>query len=366
MTSKAITFDDVLIVPKFSMIESRKDVDLSTGLKLKNGQSLKIKLPVISSNMDTVTDVRMANTILRAGAQACLHRFYSVQDNVHALLGGKIDIESGGPATPFVSIGLGSVELERAIALKNAGAKIFVIDVAHGAQINVVNQAKELYEIIPDDGAIIVGNFATKESVKTFLEHTGDIISGIKVGIGGGSACTTRLKTGAGYPHLSSIVEISNLLYGTGISVIADGGMKNPGDIAKALGAGANLVMLGGMLAGTDESPGKLVDLDTEQEIIGYPHEFLFGRLGKKYRGSASKESYQVQGKDASWRTPEGESFLVPYKGSVREVLQDIEGGLRSSFSYVGATDLWDFHRKVEFIEVSSSTVVENQPHGKI
>lgn len=360
--NRAITFNDVLIVPKFSMIESRKDVDLSTGLKLKNGQFLKIQLPIISSNMDTVTDVRMAVTMLQAGAQACLHRFNSIQDNVFALLGSKIETEENGSLIPFVSVGLGSAELERAIALKKAGAKIFVIDVAHGAQINVVNQTKKLYEIIPDDGAIIVGNFATKESVVDFFQHTGDIISGIKVGIGGGSACSTRIKTGAGYPHFSSIFEISNLLYGTGVSVIADGGMKTPGDIAKALGAGANFVMLGGMLAGTSESPGELVDIGG---TIIRPENPFIQKAFKKYRGSASKESYQVQGKDATWRTPEGESFLVPYKGSVKDVLQDIEGGLRSSFSYVGASNLRDFHAKVEFVEVSSSTVVENQPHGK-
>lgn len=358
------TFDNVLIVPKFSTISSRSEVDISTnpsGLPYMN-------IPIISANMDTITGHHMALEMQRSGAQACLHRFTSIEENVkmfkHSIIG-----DQECRSVPLVSIGLGMDELERAEALISVGAYAFVIDVAHAAQMSVVKQADELRTLLGENGSITVGNFATADTVKAFLEHSGDgIVDVVKVGIGPGSACTTRIKTGVGYPQLSAIMEIARLLDKVGISVIADGGMKTPGDIAKALGAGADCVMLGGMLAGTSESPGEVIG---EYETIthfnkGYPEDIsTFVPTHKKYRGSASKESYEAQGKNASHRTAEGESFLVPYKGPVKNVLQDIEGGLRSALSYVGARNLREFQSKVEFVRISDATLTENKAHGK-
>lgn len=355
-----LTFDDVLIVPKFSKISSRQEVDLSVDVF-----GDKLQLPIISANMDTVTSPRMCRELVKEGARGCMHRFYSIQDNVEMF---KEAIEYCGEHrwAPWVSIGLGETELERAKALLDSGASHFVIDVAHGAQLKVVEQTKRLRGIIKNNGAIFVGNFAGADSVKEFLEHTDEIVDGIKIGIGPGSACTTRIKTGVGYPQLSAVMEIAHLMKYLGMTIIADGGMKTPGDIAKAIGAGAHLVMLGGMLSGTDETPGDIIDVMNEViSLKEAPELSKIQLLRKKYRGSASKEAYESQGKDAAWRTAEGESFYVNYKGPVKNILQDIEGGLRSAMSYVGASNLKEFHGKVEFVRVSNATRRENGAHGK-
>lgn len=376
---EAFTFDDVVIAPKFSTVPSRKDVDLSVKTHYESFQDIgALRLPIISANMDTITGPEMAKAMLAYGAQACLHRFCTIEENIKMFersYGSESDVWE---TRPMVSIGLGKHELERAEALYNKGAWRFVIDVANGASIAVVEQVRALRKIIDFDGSITVGNFATDESVKAFLEHLGGAVEGIKVGVGPGSACTTRVKTGIGYPQLSAILEISRLLKKTGISVIADGGMKAPGDVAKALAAGASLCMLGGMLAGTDETPGEALYVDGQGRYVK-PEDFLAtvdGKLFrdeysesfkkvKKYRGSASKESYEVQGKVASHRAAEGEAFYVPYKGPVADILQDIEGGLRGSFSSVGARDLREFHAKAEFVRVTSAGYIEGTPHGK-
>jgi IMP dehydrogenase len=357
------TFDDVLIEPQFSEIVSRKDIDLST-------ESIGpiLELPIISANMDTVTGSEMAKAMQNAGAIGCLHRFCSVEDNVEMF---KNSFTTHVAHFPLVSIGLGNTELERAEALHSAGAFTFVIDVAHGAQQAVVDQVKALRELFGDECRIIVGNFASSSSVAVFLEKTGSLVNAVKVGVGPGSACTTRIKTGVGYPQLSAIRSIARtpIVRDYKISVIADGGMRTPGDIAKALGAGAHVAMLGGMLAGTDETPGDILEdmkLIGSEQVGPYIKTKIFvTERFKKYRGSASKESYEAQGKDASWRTAEGESFTVPYKGPVSNVLQDIEGGLRSSLSYVGARNLSEFRDRCRFVKISPSTVLENGAHGK-
>jgi IMP dehydrogenase len=343
---EAFTFDDVLIIPKFSTVASRKDVSLSVQAKRNRGFS--ITFPVISANMDTITGSEMAKEMARYGARACLHRFCTIEENV------KTFKESNGQHNgTLVSIGLGEEELDRARALLDAGAQNFVIDVANGAQVAVAEQARILRAILGlQYGSITVGNFASAKSVEHFLNYVGwDCIDAIKVGIGPGSSCTTRVKTGVGYPQLSAIMEIDDLLRHSEIMIIADGGMRTPGDIAKAIGAGASMVMLGGMLSGTDETPGDIVLVD--------------GHKMKKYRGSASKESYSIQNKDASWRSAEGESFYVKHKGSVSNVLQDIEGGLRSALTYTGSRNIQEFGANCEFVRITSASYAESVAHGK-
>ncbi|MGV3278960.1 guanosine monophosphate reductase [Rickettsiales bacterium LUAb2] len=333
---KLITFDDVLIKPKFSKIKSRKDVNIDTTIG-----SLKLGLPIFSANMDTVTSLSLAKVLYKKGGIGVLHRFCDIEANVEmasTLLSDNTNV--------VASIGLGEYELQRAEAVIAAGVNYLCIDVAHGAQLAVVEQYNALAKKYKSNVEIMVGNFATGNTIKEFRELCVAEPWAFKVGIGGGSACLTRVQTGCGIPQFSAVIDC--VQHNLGSNIISDGGKKQPSDITKAIAAGAKAVMLGFMLAGTDEAPGELIN-----------HKF------KKYRGSASQESYEIQGKVANWRTFEGESFLVPYKGPVTNVLQNIEGGLRSALTYVGASNLLDFQEKAEFIEVSSRTIAENTSHGK-
>lgn len=343
----SLTFDDVLIVPKFSNVVSRKDVNIETKLCSQK------MFPVISSNMDTITSSEMANAIGNFGGRGCLHRFWSIEDNVKAF-------KNSVPET-WISFGLGKQELERAERLKIEGADTFILDVAHGASIEVVKQVLAFRETIGYHPSLVVGNFATGKSIEDFINALGDkyMVNAYKVGIGGGSACTTRLVTGCGLPTLASLLDCSK----ANVSLIADGGIRSSGDVAKALAVkNVKAVMLGGMLAGTNETPGDLFDAcgDIKNNL------FRDTQYYKKYRGSASQESYNVQNKESSWRTPEGEAFLVPCKGPVTNVLQNIDAGLRSAFSYVGAKDLKEFQELAEFITISQNGYKEGTPHGKV
>lgn len=315
------TFEDVLIKPKFSTIASRKDVDLSV-------KELGLRLPVISSNMETITGPKMAQTMHSMGAIGAIHRFCNIEENI------KMFKES--ECAPIVSIGIGDKEFERAEALIAAGAYKICIDVAHGAQMSVKQQLNNLRTKYQDNICIIVGNFATLESLQDFnLGLSGYKQANFyKIGIGPGSVCTTRLKTGVGVPQLSAIMECA-----ADYPIIADGGINSPGDIAKALGAGAKAVMIGQMFAGTDETPGEIEDN---------------GLYFKKYKGSASHNYASGQ------KTSEGIETLVPYKGPVSEVLKDIEGGLRSALTYTGSRNLEEFRSNCEFVRVSSNTIKEN------
>jgi IMP dehydrogenase len=357
--NELFTFNDVLIKPKFSNIESRKDVDLSV-----SRLGLSLALPMISANMDTCTSSQMAIAMANNGAVGCLHRFWDIETNLKEF---KTVFQDAGQQA-MCSVGLGSSELERAEALVNAGCPSLVLDVAHGAQMSVVKQVKELRKLFGYNVALIVGNFATRESVREFRNHFSNM-DGVKIGLGNGSRCKTRGMTGVGIPQLSALLEVRDELYRTGIAIISDGGLNEAGDIAKALGAGAHMVMSGSFFAGTDESPGELVNNtgrpllflnDGTVEIDEWVTHKSNVKVFKKYRGSASKESYEVQGKTAKHRSPEGDSTLIPYKGPVADVLQEIEGGLRSAFTYTGSRTLEEFHKNVEFVRVSSNTVIEN------
>jgi IMP dehydrogenase len=324
-----LTFDDVLIVPKFSTVNSRKEVDLSS-------DKLSLKLPILSANMDTVTGVDMAVAMHKAGGMGVLHRFWSIEDNLKAFQ----ECFEKNKSEVMCSFGVGDKEFERFKKLADNGVLFYTLDVAHGAQLQVVKQyarCKEYFE----NAFIAVGNFATGESIKQFVNHLGYKPDAVKINIGSGSSCETRIKTGCGVPQLSSLLDCDTV----GIPMIADGGMKTSGDCAKALAVNNVIaLMTGGLLAGTTETPGSI--------------------LGPKvYRGSASKESYKDQCKD--WECAEGIAFTVPHKGPVSKVLADIEGGLKSAFSYVGARNLKEFKEKAEFVRITNSGVRENSAHGK-
>jgi IMP dehydrogenase len=321
---------------------------------------LDLELPVISANMDTITGYTMAHNMFTNGGIGCLHRFMSIEENVHEF--NRIPLGS----LSLVSIGITEEEKERAKALHKNGAGYFCIDVAHGASKKTAEFYNWFKSTFPNPNVkVIVGNFATAESIHEFNEHVHVNVGypdAYKVGIGGGSMCTTRIVTGCGIPTLSSVLDCVS----TGFPIIADGGIRNSGDICKALAAGAIAVMLGGMLAGTDETPGELVDGETGLRLTGFDPGSLPKSVCKKYRGSASKESYTAQGKDATHRTAEGESTLVQWKGPVSDVLAQIEAGIRSSMAYVGAKTLTEFRERAKFIQVSQNSVREGQPHGKI
>lgn len=338
---KWLSFDDVLLSPQFSKINSRRDVRVSTDVA---GDIYH--LPIVSSNMDSVTGVNMAVAMDKAGGVGCLHRFQSVEDNLAQYLS---VIEATGEPGPWVSFGLGEKEIQRANTLADAGARVFVLDVAHGACMPVVEQVKAFRKLLGFGPNLIVGNFANYQSIKDFINHL-DIqgaVDAIKVGIGGGSACTTRMVTGSGAPTFSTIQDCVR----AGLPVIADGGIRNSGDFCKAIAAGASMVMMGGLLAGCEESPGKTIGMS--------PNAY------KQYRGSASKESYEVQGKTAAHRTAEGDSFLVTYRGPVADLMQEFEAALRSAMSYSGAYDIKEFQERAEFIEITPAGATESQAHGR-
>ncbi len=237
-----LTYSDVLIAPKFSTIDSRADVDLSNSI----GQ----KLPIISSNMKDVTESEMARAMASQGAIGALHRFCTLDENV--------EMFKKSPTETFCSIGIGDEEYQRYLVLKAAGCTRFIIDVANGASQQVVDQ----YNKLDPNDFIVVGNFGSVQGVDEFLKRASYQPNAIKVGIGSGSICITRMKTGVGWPQFSAIQKISKWLIDNNlefIKVIADGGVTCPGDVAKALAAGVDLVMLGSMLAGTAEAPGELV-----------------------------------------------------------------------------------------------------------
>jgi len=334
--NKLLNFDDVLIEPQFSMVRSRKDVDVSTDFL-----GLKLALPVLNSNMDTVASPALCRSLGEYGTVGTLHRFWSIEENVQAFAD-SIGPDNNGHS-PIVSIGLGDVEFERAKALHEVGASRFMLDVAHAANIAVVEMYNKLTKEFPLS-YFIVGDFGTGKEIIEFLKRVEKLPDAVKVGIGVGSVCHTKLVTGVGNAALSCLLDCAEMLDDRQIEtkLILDGGVQHYGDIAKALVAGADVVISGSMFAGTDEAAGAetyTLNRNTlEKENVK-----------KEYRGSASLPSYKVQGKEAPWRAPEGTSITVDLKGPTIDVLNNINGGLRSSLSYVGAFNLDEFKAKAEF-----------------
>jgi len=325
------TFDDVLLVPRYNPYNSRKDV--STSVTDKTGK-LTLGLPIFSSNMDTITESDMANVIHSNGGLGTLHRFMPFADNVDQYL--------KSPPSTFVSIGTTEAEKERFLALAEAGARNFCIDVAHGHSNYVKDMLRYVKKTLTE-AYVMAGNVCTLEGAK-FLEGEGADL--IKVGIGPGSVCTTRIKTGFGVPQLTSIWECSKV----GVSIVADGGIKTPGDIVKALAFGADFVMLGSMLSGLSCTPGKTF----------YKND---GKLYKEYRGNASKELADDKlGGLTEWKTAEGVSTtveVVDYKNT----FHDIVGGLRSALTYAGSKDVAELQENLDYMVITPSSRTESLPH---
>lgn len=336
--TRGLTFDDVVLLPGYNGIRSRNLV--TTSVKIA-GRTFDI--PIVSSNMDTVTGVAMAKLMASHGGLALLHRFVSIEDNV------KMFKEAGDPKHVGISIGVGQDGMARAEALVAAGAEVICVDVAHGHSKEVNRTIRALRDKWKQNVLVIAGNVATYAGADYLAAAGADVI---KVGIGSGSVCTTRMKTGYGVPQLTAIVECSKV----DRSLIADGGVRYPADAVKALAAGADLVMLGGMLSGTDETPGDVIERAGPDGKL---------RRYKRFRGMASKEAQEdFMGAMQEWKTAEGVAIEVACKGSAKTVLLDIMGGIRSGMTYCGAMEIRDLKRKAQFMEITQAGKAEGQPHA--
>ena len=330
---KTITFDDVLLVPKYSEILSRKQIDLS--IDSKDG-FLNLSCPFVSSPMDTVTESEMAVAIANSGGIGILHRYNTIEEQVRML-------KKSSSVLAGAAIGVSGDYLDRAEALYSAGARVLCVDVAHGHHILMKKALSELRTVFGNTVHIMAGNVATLQGFNDLSDWGAD---SIRIGIGGGSICSTRIQTGHGVPTLQSVLDCAKSDRDT--LLIADGGMRSTGDVAKAIAAGAHLVMCGSMFAGTEESPG---------EVFSAPDSKKY----KVYRGMASVEAQRDW--KGSHNSVEGISTTIPFKGSVIDIINLMKKQLSSACSYSGAFNLREFYENSEIIIQSSSSRLESSTH---
>lgn len=336
-----LTYDDVNIRPKFSDIKHRSDCNISTRIT----KNVKLDIPIVSSPMDTVTESQMCIELDKLGGMGILHRFTSMETRLKWLWGMcniRPNIKVGA------AIGVTDDYVEQAKSLVAYGADVICIDVAHGHHILVKEAIWRLKDELKETADILVGNIASKEAARDLCEWGAD---GLRVGIGGGSLCSTRIQTGVGIPMVSSIRDCVSVANEYDVPCMADGGIRNIGDVCKGIACGADTVMLGSLLSGTKESPGEITKTGV------WPNEIL----QKKYRGSASLESKQDRGED---KNVEGVSHYTLYKGKTKRIINDIIDGLKSSMSYVGAGNIEEYQSKAELIKVTNAGIIEASPHG--
>jgi len=340
-----ITFDDVLLLPGYTDFK-RQEVSLATQLHPK----LKLALPVISSPMDTVTEEGMALALAQAGGLGVIHRNLPVMKQAGMVANMK---QKNLPVGAAVSAG--SDFKERVEALVKAMVNVIVVDSGHGNTAFVVGAIEFIRKQYPEQ-IIMAGNVATADGATRLIKAGADIL---RVGMGPGSICTTRIVTGMGVPQLTAIAEAVKAVKGTNVTVVADGGIKQIGDIAKALGMGAHAVMLGSLLAGFDESPGDRVFVDGKV----YKQYRGMGSVGAMKKGSAERYG-QTKDTQARKLIAEGVEGLVKYKGVVTEYLEQVTGSLKSAFYYIGAKSMTEFHANAKFVRITSASMVESHPHS--
>jgi GMP reductase len=327
-------FKDVMIRPKRSTLKSRSQVNLDREFKFLHSPFTWEGVPIMAANMDTVGTFEMAKALACKKLFTAIHKHYSIDDWNHFFANSPKGIEN----YLAISTGTGKKDSEKLAETftSNPQLKFICIDVANGYSEHFANFVKKTRDQYPDK-VIIAGNVVTGEMVEELLLSGADII---KVGIGPGSVCTTRVKTGVGYPQLSAIIECADAAHGLGGQIISDGGCTTPGDVAKAFGAGADFVMLGGMLAGHDESGGEIIERN--------------GKSYRKFYGMSSSTAMEKHiGGVAEYRASEGKTVEIPYRGNVESTLQDILGGLRSTCTYVGAQRLKELTKRTTFIRVA-------------
>ena len=335
-------FKDVMFRPKRSTLKSRSEVTIEREFTFLHTQKKWSGVPLIAANMDTVGTFEMAEALSKEKIITAIHKHYSVEE-WNQFLAGKSDDFYQYIA---LSTGTGKADAEKIKTILGANPKIqfLCIDVANGYSEQFVQFVKKARENFPDK-IIIAGNVVTGEMVEELILAGADII---KVGIGPGSVCTTRVKTGVGYPQLSAIIECADAAHGLGGQIIGDGGCKVPGDVAKAFGGGSDFVMLGGMFAGHDESGGEMVEEN--------------GKTFRLFYGMSSQTAMDKHsGGVAEYRASEGKTVKVEYKGPVSETVKDILGGVRSTCTYVGASKLKELSKRTTFIRVQEQ---ENQVFG--
>ena len=333
MKNLHLSYDDVLLVPKYSSIRSRSEIDIDANL----GKDVQLHLPIIASPMDTISETPMANAMGAAGGTAIIHRYNTIERQ--ATMVSKVK----QPCVVGAAIGIGGDYLERASALVAAGATYLCLDVAHGHHVMMKEALESLRKMLGDDYHLMAGNVATLAGINALSDWGAD---SVRCNIGGGSICSTRIQTGHGMPGLQTIIECSKT--DRDVKVIADGGIKNSGDMVKALAAGADAVMVGSLLAATTETPGSItMDID--------------GNSWKTYRGMASKEAQiEWRGKYSSY---EGVTTTLRHRGSVSQILEDLERGIRSGLSYSGARNISELQRKAEFVRQTTSGLHESRTH---
>ena len=346
MFNDTLAFDDVLLIPQKSDIESRDEIDIGSSIG-----DFSLDIPIISSPMDTVTESSMATAMSEAGGFGIIHRYNSITEQCSLVQASTADIVAA-------AVGVSGDYKERAIALASSGVRLICVDVAHGHHSNVERAIKELKDCLNDNIVIVAGNVATDEGYADLCRWGADAV---RVGIGGGSICSTRIQTGHGLSTFQSIIAC-NMAREASISpfhssekytfdpkpIIADGGIKSSGDIVKAIAAGADFVVLGSMLAGTEEAPGSVF-------------KNAAGKSYKVYRGMASREAQEDWRGEA--RSLEGVATTIPYKGGVGPILSDITQNIRSGFSYSGARNKLELRKNSRFVIQTHSSQNESGTH---
>ena len=342
---ESLTFDDVLLLPQYSDI-----LPSETDISLQLTKNILLKVPFLSSAMDTVTESKMAISIAHAGGLGVIHRNLNIVDQTKEIKKVKKKNLLVGAA-----VGTNKDDLERARSLVTNGCDLIVIDTAHGHSEKVLKTLSKLKRIIKKI-PICVGNIATAAAAKKLYNSGADII---KVGIGPGSICTTRMVAGIGVPQISAIMEVKQVLKNKKIKIISDGGIKFSGDVAKALAAGADAIMMGSIFAGTYESPGKKFKIKGKI----YKQYRGMGSIGAMSSGSANRY-FQKNFKDKSKFVPEGVEGRVEYKGNVSKIIYQLKGGLRSSMGYIGAKNLSQISKNAKFIKITKAGFYESMVHS--
>ena len=343
---EALTFDDVTLAPKYSEILP-SEVNTSVNLT----KNLKLKIPLLSSAMDTVTESNMAIAIAKAGGIGVIHRNLDIKKQI-------LEIKKVKRCKLLVgaAVGASNAEFDRAKAILNEGVDLIVVDTAHGHTRRVGEIIKFIKKIKVNNTALCAGNIATPEAAKFLIKLGVDII---KVGIGPGSICTTRLVAGIGVPQLSAILTVRNGLKNKNVKIISDGGIKYSGDLAKAFAAGADAVMIGSLFSGTDETPGKLIRRNGKlfKSFRG------MGSVGAMNKGSADRY-FQSKQKDSSKYVPEGVEGFAKYKGKVNDIIYKLIGGLRSSMGYLGSKQIKYLRDKPKFVKITKAGFYESMVHN--
>lgn len=358
---KGLTFDDVLLIPAESHVLPN-EVKLDTKL----APNLQLHIPLISSGMDTVTEGNMAIAMAENGGLGVIHKNLSIEAQVEEVKKAKsktVDpnlphpaVDDQGRLLAAAAVGVTSDTFERAESLLEAGADAIVIDTAHGHSAGVLRKIKEIREHFPN-ATLIAGNVATGEGTAALFDAGVDVV---KVGIGPGSICTTRIVAGVGVPQITAIYDAASVAQKYGKKIIADGGIKYSGDVVKALAAGGNAVMLGSMFSGTTEAPGTIFTNEGKQ----FKSYRGMGSVGAMSQQHGSSDRYFQGGvNEANKLVPEGVEALVPYKGDVSNIIYQIDGGLRAGMGYVGAGTIEELIENSQFVQITNAGLRESHPH---